>query len=235
MNLNATLIGQSIAFMFFVWFCMKFVWPPLTKALSDRQKKIADGLAAADKAEKDLVQAHDKVAELLKNARAEAQGIIELANKRASQIVDEAKDKARTEGDQLKAAASAEIEQEANRAREALRAQVAALAVAGAERILGENLDEAANSKLVNDLAAELLGGHKTMELTTCARPYAKAAFEYAREAACLSEWSDMLSLCASVTAYEKIVALLGNPGTERCTAGGCHYRSLPGGSGQAI
>ncbi len=156
MNLNATLIGQSIAFMFFVWFCMKFVWPPLTKALSDRQKKIADGLAAADKAEKDLVQAHDKVAELLKNARAEAQGIIELANKRASQIVDEAKDKARTEGDQLKAAASAEIEQEANRAREALRAQVAALAVAGAERILGENLDEAANSKLVNDLAAEL-------------------------------------------------------------------------------
>ena len=156
MNLNATLIGQSIAFMFFVWFCMKFVWPPLTKALNDRQKKIADGLAAADKAEKDLVQAHDRVAELLKNARAEAQGIIELANKRASQIVDEAKDKARAEGDQLKAAANAEIEQEANRTREALRTQVAALAVAGAERILGENLDEAANSKLVNDLAAEL-------------------------------------------------------------------------------
>ncbi|WP_066016384.1 F0F1 ATP synthase subunit B [Endozoicomonas atrinae] len=156
MNLNATLIGQSIAFMFFVWFCMKYVWPPLTKALSDRQQKIADGLAAADKAEKDLAQANDKVAELLKEARAEAQGIIESANKRANQIVDEAKELARAEGDRLKAAAAAEIEQEANRTREALRTQVASLAVAGAERILGERLDEAANSKLVDDLAAEL-------------------------------------------------------------------------------
>lgn len=156
MNLNATLIGQSIAFMFFVWFCMKYVWPPLTKALSDRQQKIADGLAAADKAEKDLAQANDKVAELLKEARVEAQGIIESANKRANQIVDEAKEQARAEGNRLKAAAAAEIEQDANRAREALRSQVASLAVAGAERILGEHLDEAANSKLVDDLAAEL-------------------------------------------------------------------------------
>ncbi|USE36244.1 F0F1 ATP synthase subunit B [Endozoicomonas sp. SCSIO W0465] len=156
MNLNATLIGQSIAFAFFVWFCMKYVWPPLTKALSDRQQKIADGLAAADKAEKDLAQANDKVAELLKEARAEAQGIIESANKRANQIVDDAKQQARAEGNRLKAAAAAEIEQEANRAREALRSQVASLAVAGAERILGEHLDEAANSKLVDDLAAEL-------------------------------------------------------------------------------
>ncbi|WP_067515878.1 F0F1 ATP synthase subunit B [Endozoicomonas ascidiicola] len=156
MNLNATLIGQSIAFMFFVWFCMKYVWPPLTQILSDRQKKIADGLAAADKAENDLAQANEKVAELLKEARVEAQGILELANKRASQIVDEAKEQARAEGDRLKAAAAAEIEQDANRAREALRTQVATLAVAGAERILGERLDEAANGKLVDDLASEL-------------------------------------------------------------------------------
>ena len=156
MNLNATLIGQSIAFMFFVWFCMKYVWPPLTKALSDRQKKIADGLAAADKAENDLTNAKKQVAELLEEAKSDAQGIIDSANKRASLIIDSAKEQARTEGDRLKVAATAEIEQEANRAREALRTQVASLAVAGAERILGAHLDEAANSKLVDDLAAEL-------------------------------------------------------------------------------
>lgn len=156
MNLNATLIGQSIAFMFFVWFCMKYVWPPLTQALSDRQKKIADGLAAADKAEKDLALANDKVAELLKEARTEARGIIEQANKRASQIIEEAKEDARAEGERLKAAAAAEIVQETNRAREVLRTRVASLAVAGAERILDKRLDEAANSKLVDDLAAEL-------------------------------------------------------------------------------
>ena len=156
MNLNATLIGQSIAFLFFVWFCMKYVWPPLTKMLDERQQKIADGLAAANKAEKDLTQANQKVAELLKEARTEAQGIIEQANRRAGQIVEEAKTQAREEGDRLKAAAMAEIAQETNRAREMLRTQVAALAVAGAERILGEQLDEAANSRLIDDLAAEL-------------------------------------------------------------------------------
>lgn len=156
MNLNATLIGQSIAFLFFVWFCMKYVWPPLTKMLDERQQKIADGLVAAARAEKDLAKAHDQVAELLKEARAEAQSIIDQANRRAGLIVDEAKIQARDEGDRLKAAAMAEITQETNRAREVLRAQVATLAVAGAERILGEHLDEAANSRLVNDLAAEL-------------------------------------------------------------------------------
>ena len=156
MNINATLIGQSIAFLFFVWFCMKYVWPPLTRMLDERQQKIADGLAAADKAEKDLASANHQVADLLKEARAEAQGIIEQANRRAGQIVEESKTQAREEGDRLKAAAMAEITQETNRAREALRAQVATLAVAGAERILREHLDEAANSRLIDDLAAEL-------------------------------------------------------------------------------
>ena len=156
MNLNATLIGQSIAFMFFVWFCMKYVWPPLTKALSDRQQKIADGLAAADKAEKDLAQANDKVAELLKEARAEAQGIIESANKRANQIVDEAKELARAEGDRLKAAAAAEIEQEANRAREALRKEVSSLAISGAQQLLGKEIDAKVHAKVLDDLAAQL-------------------------------------------------------------------------------
>lgn len=156
MNLNATLIGQTIAFAVFVWFCMQYVWPPLAQALSDRQKKIADGLAAASRAEQDLELAQEKAGERLREAKAQAQDIIDQANRRSNQIIDEAKEQARAEGERLKAAAAAEIEQETNRAREALRAQVATLAIAGAERILGERLDEAANSKLVDDLAAEL-------------------------------------------------------------------------------
>lgn len=156
MNINATVIGQTIAFAVFVWFCMKYVWPPMMQALDDRQKKIADGLAAADRASTDLELTRKRVIEELKDAKQQSQDIIDQANRRASQIIEEAKDQARAEGERLKAAAQAEIEQEANRAREVLRSQVAALAVAGAEKILGENLDEAANSRLVDDLAAEL-------------------------------------------------------------------------------
>ena len=156
MNINATIIGQTIAFAVFVWFCMKYVWPPIIQTLNDRKKEIADGLAAAARGEKELELAQEKISEQLREAREKAQEIIELANKRGSQIVDEAKEQARMEGDRIKTAAQADIEQEANRAREVLRTQVAALAVAGAERILGENLDESANSRLVDDLVAEL-------------------------------------------------------------------------------
>ncbi|MRI33414.1 F0F1 ATP synthase subunit B [Endozoicomonas sp. OPT23] len=156
MNINATIIGQTIAFAVFVWFCMKYVWPPIMQALNDRKKQIADGLEAASRGHKDLKLAQDRAGKELRAARGEAQGIIELANKRANQIVDEAKEEARQEAERIKVAAQAEIEQEANRAREALRAQVATLAVAGAERILGANLDESANSRLVDDLVAEL-------------------------------------------------------------------------------
>ena len=156
MNINATLIGQSIAFAVFVWFCMKYVWPPMITALEDRKKEIADGLAAAARGKQDLELAQHKATERLHEARVEAQDIIDLANKRADQIIDEAKEQARIEGERIKLAAQAEIDQEANRAREALRSQVAVLAVAGAERILGKNLDESANSRLVDDLVAEL-------------------------------------------------------------------------------
>lgn len=156
MNINATVIGQTIAFAVFVWFCMKYVWPPMMQALNDRQKKIADGLAAADRATTDLQLAQKRVVEELAEAKRQSQDIIEQANRRANQVIEEAKDQARAEGDRLKAAAQAEIDQEVNRAREVLRSQVATLAVAGAEKILGENLDEAANSRLVDDLAAEL-------------------------------------------------------------------------------
>ncbi|WP_423896043.1 F0F1 ATP synthase subunit B [Candidatus Pelagadaptatus aseana] len=156
MNINLTLIGQTISFAFFVWFCMKFVWPALTSVMEEREKKIADGLEAADRADKDLELAQKKATQQLREAKEEAAAIIEQANKRAGQIVEEAKDSAKAEGDRLKAAAEAEIEQEMNRAKEELRGKVAALALAGAEKVLAASIDEKANSELVNQLAAEL-------------------------------------------------------------------------------
>ncbi|MBU2705909.1 F0F1 ATP synthase subunit B [Zooshikella marina] len=156
MNLNATLIGQSLAFAIFVIFCMKYVWPPVMQALKQRQKKIADGLEAADRAKRDLELAQDKAGKQLREAKQQAAEIIEQANKRSSQIIEEAKEQARVEGERMKVAAQAEIEQEVNRARETLRAQVATLAIAGAEKILGEAVNEKAQSKLVDQLAAEL-------------------------------------------------------------------------------
>jgi len=156
MNLNATIIGQSIAFAVFVWFCLKYVWPPITAALAERQKKIADGLEAADRAQRDLNLAQNKAADELREAKVKSAEIIDMANKRANQIVDEAKDKARDEGQRLIAGAKAEFEMEIQRAREALRAQVAAIAIAGAEKILETSIDQAANEELVKKLASEL-------------------------------------------------------------------------------
>lgn len=156
MNLNATIIGQSIAFFVFVWFCMKYVWPPITSILEERQTKIAEGLEAADRAQRDLNLAQNKAAEELRDAKAQGAQLIEQANKRANQIVDEAKDKAREEGQRLIAAAKAEIDMELQRAKESLRAQVAAIAVAGAEKILESTIDQAANDELMKKLASEL-------------------------------------------------------------------------------
>ncbi|MCG8508229.1 MAG: F0F1 ATP synthase subunit B [Rhodospirillales bacterium] len=156
MNLNATLIGQSIAFLFFLWFCKQYVWPLFAAVMEERKKKIADGLEAAARAEKDLELAQAKSTEQLKEAKAEAAGIIDQANKRAAQIVDEAKEQAREEGQRIIAGAHAEIEQEINRTKEALRAQVATIAVAGAEKILEQSIDQAANEEMLNKLASEL-------------------------------------------------------------------------------
>jgi F-type H+-transporting ATPase subunit b len=155
-NINLTLIGQMIAFICFVMFCMKFVWPPILAAMAEREKKIADGLAAADRASHDLELAKEKAVERLKAAKQEAAGIIEAANKRGIQLVDEAKASAVVEADRVKTAAKAEIEQETNRAREQLRGQVAALALAGAEKVLGASIDQKAHAELVDKLAAEL-------------------------------------------------------------------------------
>jgi F-type H+-transporting ATPase subunit b len=156
MNLNATIIGQSIAFAFFVWFCMKYVWPPIVAVLEERAKKISDGLQAAERAEKDLALAPQKSTEQIKEAKQEAAAIIEQANKRAAQIVDEAKQQARSEGQRIIAGANAEIEQEVKRAKQALREQVANIALAGAEKILEKSVDKAANEEMLNKLANEL-------------------------------------------------------------------------------
>ncbi|GAB3283714.1 F0F1 ATP synthase subunit B [Parahaliea aestuarii] len=156
MNINLTLIGQMVAFVCFVVFCMKYVWPPLLAAMQEREKKIADGLAAADRANHDLELAKEKAVERLKEAKGEAAGIIDSANKRANQIVEEAKQAATVEADRVKASAQAEIEQETNRAREQLRAQVAALSLAGAEKVLGKSIDKSAHAELVDQLASEL-------------------------------------------------------------------------------
>ncbi|ABM01851.1 MULTISPECIES: F0F1 ATP synthase subunit B [Shewanella] len=156
MNINATLIGQTVAFIIFVWFCMKYVWPPLMNAIEERQKRIADGLANADRAAKDLELAQAKATEQLKEAKATANEIIESANKRKAQIVEEAKAEADAERARIIAQGKAEIEAERNRVKEELRKQVATLALAGAEKILERSIDAAAHSDIVEKLVAEI-------------------------------------------------------------------------------
>jgi len=155
-NINLTLFGQMVTFAVFVWFCMKFVWPALTSAMEERKNKIADGLDAADRAMRDLELAQNKATEQLKDAKKEAARLIEQANKRANQIIEEAKNQARLEGERQIHAAQAEIEQEVNRAREELRARVAALALAGAEKVLEASIDAQAHRTIVDKLAAQL-------------------------------------------------------------------------------
>lgn len=156
MNINLTLIGQSITFLFFWWFCQAFVWKFIRNAMTEREKQIADGLEAADRAGRDLELAQDKAAQQLRQAKEEAAGIVDAANKRANQIVEEAKDKAREEAGRVKAAADAEVALEVNRAKETLRKQVAVLALAGAEKVLEASIDENAHRALVDKLAAGL-------------------------------------------------------------------------------
>ncbi|MDZ7803308.1 F0F1 ATP synthase subunit B [Thiohalophilus sp.] len=156
MNINLTLIGQTITFIVFVWFCMKFVWPPIMSALNERKKKIADGLAAAERGAHEKELAEKKAAEVLHEAKQQAQDIINQAQKRASEIVEESKETARSEGERIIATAQAEIEQEVNRAREELRGQVASLAVSGAGKILKREIDAKANEDLLKDLVAQI-------------------------------------------------------------------------------
>ena len=156
MNINATLIGQAIAFFLFVVFCMKYVWPPILQALEERKKKIADGLAAAEHGKHEQALAEERAKELLREAKEQAGEIITRADKRASEIVDEAKDDARAEGDRLLVSAQAEIDQEVNRVKEDLRGQVVAIALAGAGKVLEREVDETTHAELLNKLATEI-------------------------------------------------------------------------------
>ncbi len=156
MNINLTLLMQAVAFGLFVWFTAKFVWPPLLRAIEQRQKEVAEGLAAAERARNELAEAGKRSEAEMADAREKAQDIIARAERRAAQIVDEARQAARTEGERLIAGAKSEMDQQATNAKEQLREQVAALAVAGAEKILRREIDAKAHGELLAQLKQEL-------------------------------------------------------------------------------
>ena len=156
MNINLTLLGQTITFALFVWFCMKYIWPPVMTALETRRKEIADGLAAAERGQHEQELAEKKAAEYLREAKSQAADIVAQAQKRASEIVEEAKNDARAEAERIVAGANAEIEQEINRAREQLRKDVVSLAIAGAEKVLKKEVDASAHGSTLDELAAQL-------------------------------------------------------------------------------
>ncbi len=156
MNINATLLGQTVAFILFVWFCMKFVWPPIMKALDARKKTIADGLAAGEKGKHELELAEKRAGDIVREAKTKAAEIVTGAEKRAGDVIDQAKGQAKTEADGILAAARSEIDRERNAAREVLRQQVATLAVAGAARILEKEIDAKSHAKLLDDVVKQL-------------------------------------------------------------------------------
>ena len=156
MNINLTLIGQSITFAVFVWFCLKFVWPPIMGALEARKKQIADGLAAAERGAHEKELAEKKATATIAEAKSQAQEVLAQAQKRSNEIVDEAKANAKAEGDRIVAAAQAEIDQEVNRAKEQMREQVVAIAMAGAEKILKREVDQSAHNDAIKELASQI-------------------------------------------------------------------------------
>lgn len=156
MSINATLIAQMITFGILIWFTMKFIWPPLTKAIDDRAQRISEGLSAAERAREELADADARVVVEIKKARIDALVIVDKANQQATQIVERAKQDALAEAARQKTVAAAEIDSMAHRAREALRAQVGALAIVGAERILRREIDASTHKILIDELVAEL-------------------------------------------------------------------------------
>lgn len=156
MDINLTLFGEMITFAIFVWFTMRFVWPPLTNALAERREKIAAGLAAAEKAKRDLELAQHKVTEILTEAKAQAAQLIEQANQRANHIIEESKTRARDEGNRLLTIAKSDIEREVNAARDDLMQQISSLVISGAEKVLQHEVNKSANDKLIAEMIAEL-------------------------------------------------------------------------------
>ncbi len=158
MEINATLIGQAIVFLILIWFSWKFIWPPLTRAVEDRQKKIADGLAAAERGQKELQQSHGAAEAVVHEARDKALKIVDQANRRSNEIIEEARATAIAEGQRLVGDARQEVQLEQARARDALRKDVAQLAVAGASKLLGREVDTKAQADLIEQLAREIEG-----------------------------------------------------------------------------
>ena len=156
MSFNLTVIAQAVAFALFIWFTVKFVWPPMLRAIEARQKQIADGLAAADQGKKSLEVSAKQAEQAIQEARGRAAEIVTQAEKRGAQVIEEAKSTAKAEGDREKAAAKADIQQEVSRAREQLREQVAALAVAGAEKILRREVDAKVHAELLDGIKKQL-------------------------------------------------------------------------------
>ena len=156
MNINATLIGQTLSFFLFVWFCKKFVWPPMVNAMQERQTQIADGLAAAEKGQEAQEVAKQDAAQLISDAKSQAADIVASAEKRGNIVVDEAKTTATSEKERIIASAQAEVEQDIHTAREALRGQVSSIAVAAASKIAGKEIDESAHAGLIDDLVKQL-------------------------------------------------------------------------------
>ncbi len=156
MDINWTLFGQTLAMIVFVWFCMKFIWPPILNAIEERQKQIEEGLAAADLSQEKLAEAATEAEGIVAEARQQATGILDQAHARANEIVADGKDAGVKERERQLAAAKAEIEQEANKAREELRGQVSAIAIASAEKILNREIDSKSHQDILGKLAQEL-------------------------------------------------------------------------------
>jgi len=156
MNITVTLIGQMIAFILLIWFVNKVLWGPMSKIMNDRQARISDGLAAADKGKHELELAEKRAKDVLKDAKAKASEVITQAEKRAGEIVEEAQNNAKTEGARIVQAAQADIERQVNQAKEQLRTQVSAIAVSGAEKILKREIDAKTHNDLLKDLATQI-------------------------------------------------------------------------------
>ncbi len=156
MNFNFTLVGQLLAFILFVWFCMKYVWPPMLKILEEREKEIADGLNAASEGRRELEEASARKEEILGEAKKEAADLVGQAGQRANQMVEDAKTQAQEEADRIKTSAKADLEQAAKKAREEIRSEVSALVVAGAEKVLGSEIDQEKNAEIIEEISKEL-------------------------------------------------------------------------------
>ena len=156
MNINFTLFAQAISFAAFIWFTVRFIWPPLLAAIEERQQKIADGLAAADKGARSLEEAQVRIQAMVEEARGQARQILDQAQVRANGIVEEARSAAGQERDRIIQSGKAEVDQQINRARDELRGQVAAIAVSGAEKILAREIDSRTHQDLLNKLAAQI-------------------------------------------------------------------------------